>query len=551
MQVTANSTFAEVSVLDKLAIYAPHWIYSHAVRPEVITFGIMVIMATALVVVGSYSTISQPKLASDPIYDRHSLLWDPTDRDDSSLYIMLPDDALNLNTNLVDYKSAFMLPVIAAGALYGLDYLQRRFEIQKITVLMMYITAMVVPTTFLTLNYLLTVLLRNVGFALGLKHNLGYFFKRYRLTHSSDDKLPLGVIEQFDLKRMNMSKSELKDFQNFMLERNNVKLLKIHKIDAKKQHYALVWDAKFLLILPIAILSLVVYHLYNSETYRVNKLNWIVNNWVAASFAISGCMVTRVGSFKVGTLMLILLFAYDIYFVFGSTLMVSVATNIDLPIKIVIPTAPVNIFSWSEIWSKQLLEIGANASILGLGDIVVPGAFISLCLRLDYFQYYSGTNLAFHHLRCIGTPKYFVLAVLAYFIALCATVTANYYSGHGQPALLYIVPLLLISVFGVAAWCKELSLLWGYTEEVEAYDADVEVKREAGEVDSEGPSLQVVTEVTDNVTYEFEVTGDESDDTYIIEEDTDDDEELFDEEDLSNEIDYLLRDQENFTESKE
>lgn len=550
MQVTGNSTFSEVPALDKLAIYAPHWIYSYVSNPEVVTFGVMIILATTLVVVGSYSTVSQPKLASDPIYDRHSPLWDPTDRDGSSLYIMLPDGALNLNADLIDYKSALMLPVICAGGLYGLDYLFRRFDIQKITVLMTYFTAMVALTTFLTANYFLTVLLRNVGFALGLKHNLGYFFKRYRLTHSVDDKSPLGVIEQFDLKRMNMSKPELKDFQSFMLERNNVKLLKFHKIEAKKQHYALVWDAKFMLILPIAILSLVVFHVYNSEAYRVNKLNWIVNNWVAVSFAISGCMITRVGSFKVGTFMLVLLFAYDIYFVFGSKLMVSVASNIDLPIKIVIPTTPENLFSWSEIWSKQLSEIGTNASILGLGDIVTPGAFMSLCLRFDYFRYYSGKNLAFHHLRCIGTPKYFVLAVLAYFIALCAAATANHFSGHGQPALLYIVPMLLISVFGVAAWCKELSLLWGYTEEIEAYakNADVEFKREAEDVDSEEPSLQLVT---GNVTYEFEVTEDESDDTYIIEEDTDDDEELFDEEDLSNEIDYLLRDQEDHTECKE
>ncbi|SGZ57387.1 CIC11C00000005955 [Sungouiella intermedia] len=552
MQVNLNSTFAEISALDKLAIFAPHWFYSYGLKPEVATFSVIIFIATTLVVIGSYSTISQPKLASDPIYDRHSSLWDPTDRDGSSLYIMLPESALNLNTNLIDYKSALTLPVMAASALFGLDYLIRHFDILKIKVLMMYITTMVVPTAYLTLNFLFTAFLRNIGYILGLKHNLGYFFNRYRLTHSNDDKSPLGVIEQFDLESMSMSKSELKDFQNWMLERNNAKLVKLHKVEVKKQNFAIVWDAKFLFTLPIAIALLVVFHVYNSETYKLKNVNWIVNNVIASVFAISGCMFTRVGSFKVGTLMLLALFAYDVYFVFGSTLMVSVATGIDLPVKIVVPTCPPEFFSWSEIWNKQMHEIRGGSSLLGLGDIAIPGAFISLCLRYDYFQYYNRTKLAFHHLRSIGTPKYFILAISAYVTGLCITITANHYSGRGQPALLYIVPSLLISVFGLATWCKELSQLWGFTEEIEAYpektaEQEAIVPRESddfSEVESEEPSLQVVV---DEVTYEFEFTEDESDDTYIIEEDTDDDEEVFDEEDLRNEIDYLLRDQEKET----
>lgn len=554
MQVNLNSTFAELSALDKVAIYAPHWLYSCGAKPEVITFGVMIIIATTLVVVGSYATVSQPSLASDPVDDKNCLLWDPTDRDGSSLYIMLPDSALNLNADLIDYKSALMLPILAAGALFGLDYLLRRFDIGKIKMLKVYLTAMVIPTTFLTLNYLLTVFLRNVGFALGLKDNLGYFFNRYRLTLSSDNKSPLGVIEQFDLMRMNMTKAELNDFRRFMLERNNVKMIKLHAVKAKKQYFAIVWDAKFLFTLPISISCLVMYNLYSSESYRVNNINWIVNNLVASTFAISGCMFTRVGSFKVATLMLVALFAYDIYFVFGSTLMVTVATNIDLPVKIVMPTIPVELFSWSDIWTKQLQEIRGGASILGLGDIVVPAAFISLCLRFDYFLYYSRTNLAFHYLRCIGIPKYFILAVLAYISALCVTVTVNYYTKHGQPALLYIVPMLLISVFSHAAWRNEFSQLWKFTEEFEAFTEDADVGSTVGSelqensvIVSEEPSFQVVK---DRIMYQFQFSNEELDETYIVDEQMEDDLDSFDE-DLSEEIKNLLREQEDYKELKE
>jgi len=40
------------------------------------------------------------------------------------------------------------------------------------------------------------------------------------------------------------------------------------------------------------------------------------------------------GNFKTGALLLALLFVYDIFFVFGTDVMVTVAKNIDAPIKL-------------------------------------------------------------------------------------------------------------------------------------------------------------------------------------------------------------------------
>jgi minor histocompatibility antigen H13 len=66
-----------------------------------------------------------------------------------------------------------------------------------------------------------------------------------------------------------------------------------------------------------------------------------------------------------------LLFFYDIFFVLGTPVMVAVATNVDAPIKLLFPKA----FAVS--------DADAQFSMLGLGDIVIPGIFIALLLRFD------------------------------------------------------------------------------------------------------------------------------------------------------------------------
>lgn len=66
------------------------------------------------------------------------------------------------------------------------------------------------------------------------------------------------------------------------------------------------------------------------------------------------------------------LFVYDIFWVFGTDVMVTVAKNINGPIKLMFP--------------KNVLEDPSDCSILGLGDIVIPGIFMALCLRFDILK---------------------------------------------------------------------------------------------------------------------------------------------------------------------
>ena len=78
------------------------------------------------------------------------------------------------------------------------------------------------------------------------------------------------------------------------------------------------------------------------------------------------------GTFRTGALLLSLLVFYDIFFVFGTDVMITVAKNIDAPIKLMFP--------------RDLTAVPPQYSILGLGDIVIPGIFMSLCLRFDFLK---------------------------------------------------------------------------------------------------------------------------------------------------------------------
>ena len=69
----------------------------------------------------------------------------------------------------------------------------------------------------------------------------------------------------------------------------------------------------------------------------------------------------------------------------------------------------------------QVAEKGAECmSLLGLGDVVLPGLFIALILRFD-------------ENRKPGSRTYFYTVLVAYLIGLAATYIAMVWSEHAQP----------------------------------------------------------------------------------------------------------------------
>jgi minor histocompatibility antigen H13 len=100
--------------------------------------------------------------------------------------------------------------------------------------------------------------------------------------------------------------------------------------------------------------------------------SWMLNNIIAMVTAISTIEKLFLGNFKIGFTLLGLLFFYDIFFVFGTSIMETVAKNISLPIMFVIPGV-------SD-------EGKPKFSMIGLGDIVIPGLFVSMAHRLDFIK---------------------------------------------------------------------------------------------------------------------------------------------------------------------
>jgi minor histocompatibility antigen H13 len=78
--------------------------------------------------------------------------------------------------------------------------------------------------------------------------------------------------------------------------------------------------------------------------------------------------------------------------------------------------------------------------MLGLGDIVVPGLVVALCLRFDLAQYAKRYPAADATSRSSFPKPYFTVGVLSYIVGLATTITVMHRWKAAQPALLYLSP---------------------------------------------------------------------------------------------------------------
>jgi len=193
------------------------------------------------------------------------------------------------------------------------------------------------------------------------------------------------------------------------------------------------------------------------------KKHWIANNLLGMAFAINGVELLHLNNIVTGCILLGGLFIYDIFWVFGTNVMVTVAKSFEAPIKLVFP--------------QDLLEKGLSASnfaMLGLGDIVIPGIFISLLLRFD---------LSLNR----KSKTYFYAGFSAYFLGLLTTIFVMHVFKHAQPALLYLVPACIGIPLSLALVKGDIKMMFSYedhpspVEEIAAVgstnDADTSAKK--------------------------------------------------------------------------
>ncbi|ORC90160.1 putative signal peptide peptidase, putative,aspartic peptidase, clan AD, family A22B [Trypanosoma theileri] len=146
--------------------------------------------------------------------------------------------------------------------------------------------------------------------------------------------------------------------------------------------------------------------------------NWVANNILAISIGVLSIEMVQIGSFSTSFVMLLGLFFYDIFWVFGSDVMITVASGINGPIKLVFP--------------RTVFENQEAKSLLGLGDLIIPGFFIAQVLVFST-EYVKKGNF------------YFYVSLIAYTLSLVNTMAVMIIFEHGQPALLFIVPWLLVT----------------------------------------------------------------------------------------------------------
>ncbi|EPX73760.1 peptidase family A22 [Schizosaccharomyces octosporus yFS286] len=170
--------------------------------------------------------------------------------------------------------------------------------------------------------------------------------------------------------------------------------------------------------------------------------HWFTSNLLAWTLAANSISMMRIDSFATGAVLLACLFIYDIYFVFGTDVMVTVATGIDIPAKYVIPN-----------FTKP-----GRFSMLGLGDIVMPGLMVSLMRRFDVHNAQKSKD------KRTSTP-YFKWTLIAYTLGLAITNGALYYFRAAQPALLYLSPASILAPLLVACYRQELTSLFAFRSE--------------------------------------------------------------------------------------
>lgn len=198
--------------------------------------------------------------------------------------------------------------------------------------------------------------------------------------------------------------------------------------------------------------------------------------------------------------------------------MVTVAKSLDVPIKLVFPRPP----------PADDPTAKAGHAMLGLGDVVLPGIMIGLALRFDLFLFYlrrqkhkkapassavatadaavekpkyfslSGrwSDHFWTHSLLTGRPlfkassssassptatqesakleapftfpkTYFRASLVGYVAGMLCTLGVMHVWGHAQPALLYLVPGVLGSLWLTALARGELGAMWEFSEAVE------------------------------------------------------------------------------------
>jgi len=201
--------------------------------------------------------------------------------------------------------------------------------------------------------------------------------------------------------------------------------------------------------------------------------HWLLMDAMGIGLCVAFIAFVRLPSLKVSTLLLSGLLLYDVFWVFFSkylfsaNVMVRVATRpannpmsamakrlhlnrppkLSLPGKLVFPST----------------QYSGHFSMLGLGDIVMPGLLLCFVMRYDAYKRAQAKRMAE-----AGIPlpshwykiSYFHCSLLGYFLGLLTATVSSEVFKAAQPALLYLVPFTLFPLFLMAYLKGDLKTMW-------------------------------------------------------------------------------------------
>lgn len=204
--------------------------------------------------------------------------------------------------------------------------------------------------------------------------------------------------------------------------------------------------------------------------------HWLLMDAMGMGLCVAFIAFVRLPSLKVSTLLLTGLLVYDVFWVFFSSyifntnVMVKVATRpAENPVGMVakklhlggmVKEAPKLSLPGKLVFPS--MHNSGHFSMLGLGDIVMPGLLLCFVLRYDAYKKNQVNSVEAgvpppNHLNKIS---YFHCSLIGYFLGLLTATVSSEVFKAAQPALLYLVPFTLLPLLTMAYLKGDLRRMW-------------------------------------------------------------------------------------------
>ncbi|XP_078523827.1 signal peptide peptidase-like 3 [Lissotriton helveticus] len=203
--------------------------------------------------------------------------------------------------------------------------------------------------------------------------------------------------------------------------------------------------------------------------------HWLLMDALAMGLCVAMIAFVRLPSLKVSCLLLSGLLIYDVFwvffsaYIFNSNVMVKVATQpADNPLDVLSRKLHLGPNVGRDVPRLSLpgklvfpSSTGSHFSMLGIGDIVMPGLLLCFVLRYDNYKKQAtdpqGTANISGRMQKVS---YFHCTLIGYFVGLLTATVASRIHRAAQPALLYLVPFTLLPLLTMAYLKGDLRRMW-------------------------------------------------------------------------------------------